>query len=366
MDEDVPASLQSEIETFKDAFASLADAELACATAKVEPEALEAEIAKLLDANRPVVQEVYDPNKPPQLDHIYGGQLKVKVSRPPRALQVLLVEFNFGIDCGFDSLLLGYEYHDGVWTRVLRWESPAYNRIDSSFGDFFNYVLLPGKAPQEWSIAVAHGHPWCTSNLSAFDIDLLKPVRDHAGQHVLAHKEFYYRRDTDPVMRAEPDGFELKMTGESIDPDIVMRPVIYRYRVTDGTLERVQPIANNGRDFVDEWLESPLNDSARWSSTTNLLKLERVHEGIRKLTDSRDPNAKEFPLLNFGPVRGCSDSRAHFQVELDEEWVDSKGGSRAGEPTYFQIDEGKNSFTMVSAGLNADARCTGSDIMAKN
>jgi len=30
---------------------------------------------------------------------------------------------------------------------------------------------------------------------------------------------------------------------------------------------------------------------------------------------------------------------------------------------YFHIEEGKNSFTMLSASTNADLRCTGPDLM---
>jgi hypothetical protein len=126
-------------------------------------------------------------------------------------------------------------------------------------------------------------------------------------------------------------------------------------------LIRVQPIAMNGRDFVDEWLESPWDDASRWSAAAGLAPLQQVHEKIAALR-----NADDSPLLIFGPVRGCTDSKAHYQVELDEEWVDDKGNSRSGSPTYFQIEEGKNSFTMLSAAANTDPRCTGPDIMAKH
>ena len=85
MDESVPAPLQAQIGACKDAFAALADASVECAAMNADPKALETMLAKLLDANQPVVQEVYDPNKPPQLDHIYGGSLTVKVLRPAAA-----------------------------------------------------------------------------------------------------------------------------------------------------------------------------------------------------------------------------------------------------------------------------------------
>ena len=84
---------------------------------------------------------------------------------------------------------------------------------------------------------------------------------------------------------------------------------------------------------MDEWLESPWDDAARWSAVAGSAELKQVHEKIAAL---RDPDAKDWPLLNFGPVRGCTDAKAHYQVELDREWVDDKGNSRSDGSTYFQ------------------------------
>ena len=118
---------------------------------------IETALAKLLDANKPQKQEVYDPNRPPQLDGIYGRDIKVKVSTPANAAGPILVEFGFGITCGFDSVLLAYERSNGVWEQVLRWQNPGYDSIDAAFGDFFDYVVLPRKGSSNWIVAVAHG-----------------------------------------------------------------------------------------------------------------------------------------------------------------------------------------------------------------
>jgi hypothetical protein len=363
MDESVPAPLQAQIGACKDAFAALADASVECAAMNADPKALETMLAKLLDANQPVVQEVYDPNKPPQLDHIYGGSLTVKVLRPANQPQVLLFEFNFGIDCGFDSMLLAYEKRDGAWKQVLRWQSPAYDRVDAAFGDFFEYVVLPGEDSNHWKVAVVHGCPWCTSRWSGFELDLIQPTAGETPQKVLQHiEQGYVRFEIEPALKLVPRGFQLRLETGMIDMDLMTRVGIYRYRINGTQLERVQPIANNGRDFVDEWLESPWAEAARWSASAGLTQLEQI---LKRIASLKDPNGKNWPLFTFGPVRGCTGAKAHYQVELDEEWVDDKGNSRPGNPTYFQIEEEKNSFTMLTATLNANPHCTGPDIMAK-
>lgn len=360
MDEAVPAALQAQILALKDALATYTIGQLECVAANADAASVEATLAGPISANQPEVQQTSNPNQSPPLDHIYGSNLRVTVTRAANEPQLLLVEFNFGIACGFDSMLLAYEQSGGAWQQVLRWQSPAYDQVNGAFGDFFDYQVIAQAGAQGWRIAVAHGMPWCTSNMSAFDVDLLQPSADQAPQQSLFNRRFDYRRDTNPVMNAEPGGFELRMTGDSIDGNIVMRPVIYRFQQEGSQLVRVQPIAMNGRDFVDEWLESPWDDASRWSAAQSLANLQEIHQQLDALRE--DENA---PLLTFGPVRGCSDAKAHYQVELDEEWVDSKGNSRPGSPIYFQIEEGKNSFTMLSAAASADVRCTGADIMAK-
>ena len=90
IDEGVPAPLQAQIRAFKESLAALADTALQCAPEDANPKPIETTLAKLLDANKPVINEVYDPKKPPQLDHIYGDEIDVKVSAPANLPQVLL------------------------------------------------------------------------------------------------------------------------------------------------------------------------------------------------------------------------------------------------------------------------------------
>jgi hypothetical protein len=368
MDEDVPAALQDQIAAFKDAFAALADAAVACAPANVDPKALEAPLAKLLDANKPEVQEVYDPKKPPQLDQIYGADLRVKVTRPQSEPQLLLVEFNFGICCGFDSVLLAYEQIGGAWKQVLRWQSPAYDSVGDAFGDFFDYAVIPGEDPNHWKVAVAHGEPWCTSRWSSFGLDLIQPTSGGVSPKVLQHIDHeFVRFEIEPTLKLVPEGFQLRLQTGMIDQLVMTRIGIFRYRVSGAHLERTQPVANNGRDFVDEWIQSAWDDASRWSAEANRAKLEQVHKKVAGLLDQKTKDhAKDLPLFTFGPVHHCTDAKPHYQVELDEEWVDDKGNSRPDSSTYFQIEEGKNSFTMLSAAASANPHCIGPDIMVKH
>ena len=365
MDEEVPGSLQVQIRAFKESLVALADIAVQCAPEDANPKVIEQRLVKLLDANKPVVNEVYDPKKPPQLDQIYGDWIDVKAITPANAPKLFLVNIGFGVACGGDSLLLVYERRDGSWSKTIRWQSGDYKEISGAFGDFFAFEVVQEKNSENWNLAVAHGNPWCTSRWSGFDLDVIKPSAGKVPQQVVFHKENGYVRDTGPIMKIVPEGFQLRLETGSLDVDVMTRPVIYRYSVSGKKVVRVQPIAINGRDFVDEWLQSEWSESKNWSAPSALTVLETAHKEIKDFRDS-NVKTKKIPNFTYGPVRPCSESTSHFQVELNKGWwVEGKTDLRPDTPTFFQIQEGKNSFTMLSASDKPDPHCTGHDIMAQ-
>src|SRR5258708_12102068 len=107
----------------------------------------------------------------------------------------------------------------------------------------------------------------------------------------------------------------------------------------------------NGRDFVDEWLQVGWNDARHWSDPANLSILEKVHAGFRAL---RAPAAKNLPLFTYGAVRAGSDDYKHFQEELK---------SDPGQTTYFRLNQGENSFPIISARAAATHRSNHLDLI---
>ena len=372
MDTNVARPLQIQIHAFKDTLATVAASSLQCLLETADAAALESTLAAALGANLPQAKPdgaADDQSTSPA--HVYGADLTVKVSRPSRPAGLLLVVFNFGIACGDDSMLLAYEFRGGRWQQAVRWQADDYDEISGAFGDFFDYQAIPIERPEgapQWLLAVAHGTPWCTSLMSGFEVNVIDPVRDlHPQKIIYTEKEGYHRGDVPATMRIEPDGFELRMEAYSLDLSLVTRIAFYRYRFMGSPaggyqVERIQPIANNGRDFVDEWLQSPWGEAAKWAAPDGLAGLEPIHKRIEAL---RSPETKEWPTFTYGPVRACTDSATHFQVELDQE-ASEQAKPRPTPPTFFQIREGKNSFTLLSASTQHDPHCAGPDIMAKH
>ncbi len=356
MDTSVPPVVQDHIAEMKDVLAQFVSHYMACqATSQPNVKEIQRDLATPLDANKPRVN-LPAPN--PELEEperrVYGANLTIDVRRADVADDWIAIQVRFGIMCGEDTMLLVYAPREGEWRQILRWQSGKYRDISGAFGDFFGYVVISKPLSNAPVVVVAHGRPWCTSGWSVFDLDVLGAAKDANAPHVVLHREASYNRTAEPpaVLRKTSYGFQLRVKNMSVAfEQLFIQPVIYSYAMDGDHLYRVQPVAINGRNFVDVWLQSSWADASKWSSGSNTRSLRIEHTRFEALR--RTGNV----TFRFGPVRGCPTEPSRFQVELDPD---------SGAPLYYRLREGQNSFTMLSASATPDPRCDGADLMKRN
>lgn len=352
MDTRVPSAVQLQIESMKDSLAKFVDLYMMCRPTNVaDAGGLERDLAKRLDANEPWAAS---PSREygQEDQQVYGADLTLIAKKPEGAPGLIAIEVSFGIMCGKDTMLLIYEWQSGEWRQVLRWQSGRYTEVSGAFGDFFEYVVKTSPVSNVPLVAVAHGRPWCTSGWSEFDLDVIKTARNDAQQQVLLHREESYNRTVDraAVLLKTPHGFQLRVEDMSLDfVHLFVEPVIYNYLVAGDTVRRVQPVAVNGRDFVDVWLKSNWAEAAEWSAKDNVANLKKDHARFEALQ-----NAANGSTVSFGAVRSCAKDPTRFQVEIDED---------SGDSVFYQIREGQDSFTMLSASTRSDPGCASADLM---
>jgi len=368
MDTSVSPSTRTEIHSFKAAINEAIDAFMLCEDlgskdVHDKPKSIESGLADLLKGNREKMWETISADNLPEVaDRVYGRALGIKVRTVLPEPLTVAVQVSFGVNCGDDNFLLVYEAGKTKWQRVLDWQSGDYDEISGAFGDFFDYQLIPQATQDGWAIAVAHGMPWCTSRWSGFDLDVIQPERGKTSQKVLMHTNKGYVRENDPVMKSTPDGFQLRLEVGTVESDIMTRVGIFRYRVVGGQVERIQPVANNGRDFVDQWLQVPWSEAVKWSDSTFATSLQKEHDTVYEWSKT---TTGDSPSLSYGPVVGCSDRKDHFQMTLFAVKLLNQRQIPV-STTYFQIEQGKNSFTMLSASQKADPLCGGGDLMGSH
>ncbi|WGY67919.1 hypothetical protein KEC55_13835 [Burkholderia cepacia] len=342
---DISPPLRDALRAYKEALVGAIDAQLACSDEHVDPAALKRTLAAALGVPARSVQ-------PKNGESAFGRNPEVDVERGAAARPLLFVRAGFDIACGDDNLLTAYAWENGGWRRVLRWQAGDYKDIGGAYGGGFWFSALPGG-----QVAVVHGTPWCSSRWSQFAADVLAPANGSAAQRTLFHTEHGYVLDDNALrFKVRPDGFEMRTTVGSLDSDVMTRPGIFRYRVDGDTVQRVQPVAVNGRDFVDEWLNVNDAQAREWSepvAAAAALKGRQAFDKARKAPDTG---------FAYGPVRGCSDSKDRFQVELD---LTGNSGETVARH-YALIRQERNGFTLLGLSNAAEPACRGANLMPQH
>jgi hypothetical protein len=355
MDTNVPAAAQTLIPQLKAALLQTAQAALACHDAAIDPQVLEKEIATQLNANPPqpppgVSAQPGDTRYAEMLSDEYSSDLLVSVARPQP--QLLSVQFQFHIECGEDTVWILFEQQNSKWQLKLVWQAPPYTEINGAFGDFFLATVLPADATGGLQVAAAHGSPWCTSRFSGFSMDVLQPSPSDAAPKVLWHTQRGYSRgDTAPGLRSTADGFELRLNAPADDISGFERNVIYRYKVAGAQVTRVEPIAANGRGFVEEWLSMPWDEAQGQTAPEAIAGMKIVHDHLADL----DKNSNTYVTFSYGPVRSCL-TPGRYEVEMDAD---------PGGPEFYAIAEAPNGYVMTNYGTTQDERCSGPNLMKK-
>ncbi len=331
------------IARFKEALAEAIDGYMECAPERINALHLQQDLVSALGLKQ---RMPINSDNPERVDQIFGGDFTLSVKRIPIGSGVLAIEARFDITCGFDTVLLTYERDRSIWKCVIRWQSGDYDDPSGAFGDFFSYAALRPAEMTNWVLAIAHGRPWCSSNLSAFDVDFIASARRENQQAVLFHHEYAYRRWSGPKVSANANSIEFRFETESLDPSILVRPGIVKLKLTEAAVVRAQPIALNARDFVDEWLSSDWNDALQWSDPQHANILRTLHTAVIAQRTQREP----VMSFQYGSARACGEDHKHFQIELDRD---------PGEPIYFQIAEIASGYEMVSASGSPDRNCRG-------
>ena len=270
----------------------------------------------------------------------------------------------FDIACGSDNLLLVYRAHGGRWRRILLWDSGRYDQISGAFGDAFDTRILKPARNGHPLLLVLHGTPWCTSVMSGFGMDVfeLGASRDRP----FWHGSHDYRRDDDPslTVRTTADGFEVRAPLQSfLREGKVSRMGTMRYAVRGGGVHRVEPIAQNAIESVEEWLGMPCDEAREFADEQPGSLTWKMYDMLT-WRGVKDAAIDRHWSTDYGAIRACKGSPKHFQAEVGT----SRGyGAKEehGTTYYVQMSQVVNGYRMHAVTSQPDASCTGADLMEK-
>jgi hypothetical protein len=351
-DTDLSVPLQKSLHNFKQALADAVDARMACAGQSVDITALNRDLSATLQHK--AVTPAASAKGP-----TYGNGLDIDAQLTDAtsagaapsanaAAPLVLVRSGIGIACGTDNVVLGYRWDGAHWKRVLRWQSENVKNIADAYGFPIGIVPL-----HDGQVALLRGTPQCASRWGQVAIDVIAPAQGAAGQRSLFHTGHGYINEEETSFKPTADGFEMRAHVASLDTDLMERVGILRYRVAGDQVTRIQPAANNGRDFVDEWLQVDEPLAHAWSDPG--AATQAVAERARLLATAK----KESLGVSYGAVRSCSDHAARYQVELE---LATDTPAKAA-PHFAVIQQARNGFTLMAFNPAADPQCRGADLM---
>ncbi len=367
MNTDVPLLVRDAISELKQALAQQSDAIVQKLPADASLASVKHRLAEAMPS--PAVGKISDDqwrkisnsNTNQPLAGLYGGELTLTVTKPKPSL--LLVQETFAIACGTDNVLLVYSKRTGAWKSILLWQSKPYTSIGEAFGDTYETLLLRPEHNAHPLLLVLHGTPWCTSTMSGFSMDVFE-LEASSDSVPLWHANHGYRRlDLDPplTLRATVDGFEVR-TSVSTSGERVNRKGVMRYAVAADGLHRVQPIAMNAHDSVEEWLQMPRTEAVEFADQPAASLAWTMFDNF---TYENKPKNIIVPYPSVGAVRACIDDPTHFQAEITSEIFDPGAkGSRPGPAYFVQLRQVPNGYRIHAVTRTQDPTCNGPDLMS--
>lgn len=284
----------------------------------------------------------------------HGCIAAITLERPDGHPDLLVATTTLGINCGEDSSLYIFNDSGRRWNLILSLEANNYAKVSGAQG-LFGYAVSPPDGRGGFFVAAVDINPWCSSMWQRIRTRVLRPGPEADAPRTLLTREetIYLGMESAYDLDARRDGFSLTFTAaQGLDVGLLTRRHVVRYAIDGDRAWRVAPVALRPHDFLDEWLELPWEEAARWSEPSARPDLERWHA---RLKEAREPYYTE---LQF--VQPCEPGIETWQVGLHLEPLEGKRPSRVLPPElFFTISRKDAAFVMESVASVRLPGCPG-------
>lgn len=282
----------------------------------------------------------------PQDDFKPGLISRVTLSRPPEDQDKLAITVGVGVPCGDDDAVYIYDYSLGEPRRIL--ESHGTRDHDESIADvrFSKRDAIGNQLILTLRDAVQCGSSW---NMLSYDLFRLSATANAAVPILHDEQGIWFGAEKPYQVRLEPDELLMEVRDRSIDAGIHNRPHVLHFNTAGAAAERLDPVALQPQDFVDEWLTRP------WSE----MESRSAEDGGGKLKKWHDFLAGDFIAGDFQFVQQCRQKTDQWQVGIDLDWVQ---GKQLPEDLslYFLVQQSDQyAFKMVGISFDRQEGCPG-------
>jgi len=260
----------------------------------------------------------------------------------------LVLQTAIGVECGFDESAYLYTWRNKKWKWIWQSEQNHYTKDEYAVQTIHAVLLSPSFTEGTPLVLTLGSAPWCTSNWRPVYYRLWRTfAEDYNAKLLLDRQETAYLGSHDVAIQGSVGREDalIEFAIGSMDPALHNRPAVRHYAVHGNSVERIGPIALSPRDFSEEWLATPWEESKSWSQPASIAALQREHDvALAGISDG------EFAATNH-----CSDNTELWQVAFSPS--DKKKGT-----VYFLVRwQPPYRFTMVRVSDHASPSCTEKD-----
>lgn len=341
---EVAPGAKAALARYKAALAALVAARMECASPEQKPEALAAALDR---AAAPAACDAAC------AEHAYAGAPEFHATRIDDTRHLLALTATLPIPCGSDAMLFVYARAGARWHEALRWQAPPYDLVSGAYGSF-EYAIAPADAHGDWYVAVKDIPPWCSSTWASVRYAALRVSSDAQQPKILyrGSDSIWWGGGDSGNLKAEADAFDLRFHSSSLDAGVHNRVWVRRFAVDGNDVKRIPPLAENARDFVDEWIVMRWGSVAPWTADDPAAALQQWHERVR--------GSDNHVFADFRSAHACDGRADAVEVEIER---DSPDVNQDGMRYFLRVEGTPLDFKMVRVDTESDPRCGGDDLL---
>ncbi len=287
----------------------------------------------------------------PQLDpaigvNAYGTVSSVDITTDLAFKDGFIVTIAVGVFCGADESVYAYRRTKTGVARIL--EAATTNRAYGEALSRLSFSVPDGDGNQLALLTTIGAQ--CASNWNTVRYRLFRvPPREAPAVTLLDQSHSSFEASERFESEVLPAEFTVEMRDRSVDGGLHNRTHYLRYRVAGASVERVDPVALQAQDFVDEWVTRPWTEMESRSAATSRETLGKWHEALHA----------DFVAGMFTLAQPCKDRPgvAQFGIEFH-----AAAGHDWPEPlaVFFLVRELRSGgYQMLDVSFNRQEGCPG-------
>ena len=277
----------------------------------------------------------------------YGTVASFDITTDPAFKDGFIVTVAVGVFCGSDESVYAYRRTKSGVARIL--EAATTNRVCGEALSRLSFSSPDGDGNQ-LALLTTIGTQ-CASNWNIVRYRLFRIPPGEAPGAAAVFDESHGSFEASEQFESDvlPDEFTVEMRDRSIDNDLHSRTHYLRYRVSGASVERVDPVALQAQDFVDEWVTRPWTEMESRSAATSRETLGKWHKVLHA----------DYVGGTFTLAQPCRDTPGLSQYGVE---FGDAGGHEWPEPlqVFFLVrEQGNGTYQMLDVSFARQEGCPG-------